>query len=240
MIITIMCIYSLLNYRKKGCVLNLKNKKIIAASMAAAVVLGISIFSIEKKAVTYKPTTNVYVATKQIKAGSTLNSSNCKIEPMQISLISTGDNLTSQDDVAKAKKIAKETIYKGEIINKNRVINKSDPQAVALTLKKDKVEFSINAQMLDNYAGTYREGDMVTIIYTPNATNANPNPQAKVLIPKIKVLGAVDSQGKFLKQGDKDTLASGLSFAGTNEDMKAVAQDQGTGTFKIGRLNPSN
>jgi Flp pilus assembly protein CpaB len=217
----------------------LKNKKIVAVSIIAAAVIGVSIFYIEKKAVTYKPTTNVYIATKQINPGTPLDKSNCKVETIQVSIISTGSNLTPKDNESKTKKIAKETIYKGEIINKNRVINKDDPQAAAITLKKDEVEFSINAQLLDNYAGTYREGDMVTIIYTPNATNTNPNPKSTVLIPQIKVLGAIDSQGKFLKPGDKDALAAGLSFSGTNEDMKAVAQAQSAGTFKIGRLNPN-
>ena len=240
MIFTIICIFSLLNCKKKGCVLQLKDKKIVAISIIAAAVIGISIFYIEKKAVQYKPTTNVYIATKKINAGSPLDKSNCKVEAIQVSMISAGSNLTPKDNALDGKKIAKENIYKGEIVNKNRVINKEDPQATAITLKKGEVEFSINAQLLDNYAGTYREGDMVTIIYTPNATNKNPNPKSKVLIPKIKVLGAIDSQGKFLKPGDKDALAAGLSFSGTNEDMKAVAQAQSSGIFKIGRLNPSN
>lgn len=215
----------------------LKNKKIMAISAVAAVLIGCTIFSIEKKAVTYEPTEKVYVATTNISPGSKLNSKNSKIKNIKIS-DTTSDVLKSSDNITKVRKIVKSSIYKGEYINKNRLVDENDPQAKALKIKADQVEFSINTQLLDNYAGTYREGDLVTLDYTPKSSNSNQNPKTVNLVDKIKVLGAIDSEGKFLKPGDENSLATGISFVGTRKQMLQVANAQDKGTFKIGRLNP--
>jgi Flp pilus assembly protein CpaB len=215
----------------------LKNKNILIISAVATVVLACTIFSLEKKAVTYKPTKQIYVATKKITPGTYINSSNIKLKDVELSDTSSND-LSSKDDIKKSPKIAKSTIYKDERVNKNRIIDDKEPLAKALKLKNDYVEFSINSALLDNYAGTYREGDIVTIDFTPNATNNNPNPKTENIVSKIKVLGAIDSQGKFLSSNDKNSLATGISFEGTKEQMLLVANKQNQGTFKIGRLNP--
>lgn len=214
--------------------LNVKNKKILSISIIATLIVGSSIYYLTKKAATYSNREKVYVAKTTITKGSPIKSSNFKLVDRDASIV-TSDIATQKDKLKDT--VAKETIYDGEMLNMKRVISKTDPLAATLQLKTGDVEFSINVQSLDNYAGTYRAGDVVDIAFTPAPTNQNPTPQADILVKHAKVLGAIDSSGKYLSSGDKNVLATGISFSGSEDDFKNIAERQDRGKFKIAKVN---
>ena len=216
------------------------NKKILGVSILATLVLGSSIFYLQKKAVNYTPKTKVYIAKNTINRGKEISNDSFEIKERPTELV-TKDILTEKEDFNILSKIAKDTIYSGEMINKNRLVDKNDIEASVFKLKKGEVEFSINVQLLDNYAGTYRAGDIVMLAFTPKATKEEPEPKTEILVRNVRALGAINSSGKFLTPEDKNELATGIAFAGTENDFKLIAEKQNSGgKFKIAKINTSN
>lgn len=193
------------------------------------------------------PTTNVLVAKSNIHKGSLLTDSDFKLEEKPITDV-TSDMIKSQSQIE--NKYATQNIYKGDVINSNRL---SDKNGTLPYLASGKVEFSIPLSALNNdtFAGTLRAGDIVELSYTNskgNTTASNSSTSSSIdtssdtsdLPSKLKVVGAVDSQGKFLDQGNNSEVAAAIMFTGSQQDFQNISQKISLGMFKIAKCSIQN
>ena len=76
-------------------------------------------------------------------------------------------------------------------------------------------------------------GDGITHTYV--STKGDPMPITETTGTKVRVLGAVDSQGKFLEPNDKNVLAAAVMFAGDEDTFVKTFKQSSSGYFKIAK-----
>lgn len=213
-----------------------KRKFIILIS---TVVLTITLFSIEtylqRKAVKFTPKTDVVICTTTSKQGKNLSGSSFTLEERPVTDVPSSaiKNLNEIKD-----KVAISTIYKGEILNKNRITSKDDPNYFGTS---GMGRFSIPMAYIDNpvFAGTLRNGDVISIIHTDTPTAQQPIPQTNVQVKQAKVVAAIDNQGKFLQKGD-NVLATEIILEGNQKECVDLTNGQYTGKYKYVQISTGN
>lgn len=210
----------------------MNKKKIIITTAVLAGIVFATLIAAEKKIANSTPEKKIYVAAKDIRQGEFLKASDFIIEEKPISNV-TGDMLTSLNGIT--SKYATQNIYKEEPLNKNTIADKNDSSK--MFLKPGEREFSIPLTKLDNdaFAGTLRRGDIVDISHTGVAVQGDPTPKTELTGRKVRVLGAVDSQGKFLEPGDKNVLAAAVMFAGSEDAFIKTSNQMFSGNFKVAK-----
>lgn len=210
----------------------MNNKKIMITTVLLSCAVFALLITAEKKIVNSSPKKQIYVAAKDIKQGEFLKASDFILEDKQVNNI-TDDMVKSLDGIK--DKYATQDIYKEEPLNKNSIANKNDSSK--MFLKPGEREFSIPLTKLDNdaFAGTLRRGDIVDITHTEVATQGAPVPVTDLTGKSVRVLGAVDSQGKFLEPNDKNVLAAAIMFAGNEDDFVKTSNKSSSGSFKIAK-----
>lgn len=210
----------------------MKRKKILILTTILALITFVILISLEKKLVNANPNIKVIVATKDIKQGEMLKKDYFQQEERSVITV-TSDMIKSFDEID--NKYATENIYKEDTLNKKRIADKNDSSK--MFLKPNEREFSIPLNKLDGdaFAGTLRLGDIVDIAHTEIASQLNPEPKTEITGKEVRILGAVDAQGKLLEPGDKNVIAASVMFAGTEEDFIKTTNDIHTGSFKIAK-----
>ncbi|WP_026883718.1 SAF domain-containing protein [Clostridium akagii] len=217
----------------------MKNYKVrvgVVTAVLAIILMGLSIF-IQRKAVNIKPQIQVYKATKTLKIGDKINSSNC--EPTNIDMTSDSLNyVKSLNDTSNM--IVKEPIYKGEDINKNRLVDKSDNSVYIADSTTRK--FSIPVSYIDDpFSLTFRKGDKVDILFTQIDNGAESKiANTKVEMPNAIVVGAIDENGALINDSDKNKLATAILFQSTTGNIINITQDQYKGKFKFAEVPNNN
>lgn len=216
-----------------------KKKIILMTALISCAVFAV-IIAAERKIVNSTPKKQIYVAAKDIKQGEFLRTSDFILEDKPISNI-TSDMVKSLDGIK--NKYATQDIYKEDPLNKNTISDKNNPSK--MFLKPGEREFSIPLTKLDNdaFAATLRLGDIVDITHTYISGKGDPVPITEVTGTKVRVLGAVDSQGKFLEPNDKNVLAAAVMFAGDEDTFIKTSKESSLGLFKIAKCpiyNESN
>ncbi|MFL0251512.1 Flp pilus assembly protein CpaB [Clostridium neuense] len=208
-----------------------KKRIIITTALLSCAVFAVLIAA-EKKIVNSSPKKQIYVAAKDINQGEFLNASDFILEDKAINNI-TDDMVTSLNGIK--SKYATQNIYKEEPLNKNTIADKNDSSK--MFLKPGEREFSIPLTKLDNdaFAGTLRRGDIVDITHTSVATQGAPVPITELTGKRVRVLGAVDLQGKFLEPNDKNVLAAAIMFAGDEDSFVKTSKESSAGAFKIAK-----
>lgn len=209
-----------------------KKKIIIMTALISCAVFALLMVA-EKKLVNSSPQKQIYVAAKDIKQGEFLNASDFILEDKPVSSI-TEDMVKSLDRIK--NKYATQDIYKEDPLNRNKIADKNDPSK--MFLKSGEREFSIPLTKLDNdaFAATLRRGDVVDITHMYMETKGgNSVPITETTGTKVRVLGAVDSQGKFLEPNDKNVLAAAIMFAGNEDDFIKTSKQSSLGSFKIAK-----
>lgn len=210
----------------------LNRKKILITTAVLAGVVFALLIGAEKKIANSTPKKQIYVAVRNINQGEFLKASDFKIEDKDLGE-ATPDMMTSLGNIK--NEYAAENIYKEEPINKNIIANKNDSSK--MFLKPGEREFSIPLTKLDNdaFAGTLRRGDIVDISHTGVATQGDPTAKTELTGKRVRVLGAVDSQGRFLEPNDKNVLAAAIMFAGTEDAFVKTSNEMYSGSFKIAK-----
>lgn len=210
----------------------MNSKKIMITTALLSCAVFALLITAEKKIVNSSPKKQIYVAAKDIKQGEFLKASDFILEDKQINNI-TDDMVKSLDGIK--NKYATQDIYKEEPLNKNTIANKNDSSK--MFLKPGEREFSIPLTKLDNdaFAGTLRRRDIVDITHTEVAKQGAPVAITEITGKKVRVLGAVDSQGKFLEPNDKNVLAAAIMFAGNEDDFVKTSNKSSSGSFKIAK-----
>jgi len=213
-------------------VIKLNKKKILITTALLSCAVFALLIAAEKKIVNSSPKKQIYVAAKDIKQGEFLNTSDFILEDKPINNI-TEDMVKSLGGIK--SKYATQDIYKEEPLNKNTIADKNDSSK--MFLKPGEREFSIPLTKLDNdaFAATLRRGDIVDITHTYIAGKGDPVPITEVTGTKVRVLGAVDSQGKFLEPNDKNVLAAAIMFAGNEDTFVKTSKQSSLGSFKIAK-----
>lgn len=215
----------------------LNKKKIIIMTALISCAVFALLITAEKKLVNSSPQKQIYVAAKDIKQGEFLRASDFILEDKLINNV-TDDMVKSLDGIK--NKYATQNIYKEEPLNKNTIADKNDSSK--MFLKPGEREFSIPLAKLDSdaFAGTLRRGDVVDISHTGVTTQGDPKPKTELTGKRVRVLGAVDSQGKFLEPSDKNVLAAAVMFAGNEDAFIKTSNQIFSGTFKIAKCPISN
>ncbi|URZ15430.1 Flp pilus assembly protein CpaB [Clostridium felsineum] len=206
-------------------------KTLIGTVFIATALFGTLIY-IEDKAVNKIPKTEVLVATKDINQGNLIKESDFK--KVQYSSSDVNDNdIKNFDDIK--DKYALSNLYKGETINKNRIADKDDNSKIFLKKNEKEISIPINKINGDVFAGTLRKGDVVDIAHTVNNNTQGVENQAQIDGRHVKILGAVDSQGKFLNDNDKNVVAASILIAGSEDEFIKISGHLSSGYFTIAK-----
>lgn len=210
----------------------MNKKKIILITALISCAVFVALIAAEKKIINSSPEKQIYVAAKDIKQGEFLRSSDFILEDKPISNI-TEDMVKSLDGIK--DKYATQNIYKEEPLNKNTIADKNDPSK--MFLKPGEREFSIPLTKLDNdvFLATLRRGDVVDITHTYISGKGESVPITEITGTKVRVLGAVNSQGKFLEPNDKNVLAAAIMFAGDQDTFVKTSKQSALGSFKMAK-----
>lgn len=208
-----------------------RKKLIITTALLSCAIFALLILA-ERKISNAVPQKKVYVAAKDIKQGEFLKANDFIEEEKPLTKV-TEDMVTSLNGIE--NEYATQNIYKEEPLNKNTIADKND--ASKMFLKPGEREFSIPLSKLENdaFAGTLRRGDIVDISHTGVASQGDPVPKTELTGKKVRVLGAVDSEGKFLEPKDKNVLASAIMFAGSEDAFIKTSNEMYSGSFKIAK-----
>ncbi|PJI06578.1 MULTISPECIES: Flp pilus assembly protein CpaB [Clostridium] len=209
---------------------NFRPKVLISTTLIAAVLFGGLIY-IEDKAVNSVPKQKILVATKDIDQGSKLKESD--FVSVDYNLVNVNNNDIKNVSDLRDKYVV-EDIYKGEALNKQRIADKNDNSKIFL--KKNEKEISIPVSKVNNdaFAGTLRKGDVIDITHTVSQSDNSDN-NTEFDMKKAEVIGAVDSQGKFLGSNDKNVLASSIMVRGSQDDFIKISKDLSNGYFSIAK-----
>lgn len=197
-------------------------------SLIITVIVFISLIAVEKTLVKYTPTVKVVYCIKDIKRKEKLNSDNFILKDVPITSVDI-NTVKSMDEIKGM--YAKENIYANEVLNKNRIGSQS--QVESYTLNEGEREMAITFENLaDCVGGTIRKDDKIDIIFTL-INNNNPllcTTQTK--LQGIRVLGAVDSTGKYIDPLDKNTPTVTLIIAAKPEECHIIENLQRYGKIK--------
>lgn len=206
--------------------------KTIIISLIITVVVFISLIAVEKTLVKYTPTVKVVYCIKDIKRKEQLNPDNFILKDVPITSI----DINTVKSINEIKDMyAKENIYANEVLNKNRIGSQSEVESY--TLNEGEREMAITFENLaDCVGGTIRKDDRIDIVFTL-INNSNPllcTTQSK--LQGIRVLGAVDSTGKYIDSFDKNTPAVTLIIAAKPEECLLIENLQRYGKIKALKL----
>ena len=204
--------------------------KVLVSTSLIACVLFSGLIYIEDKAMNKLPKTEVLVATKNINQGTVIKESDFKKIEYSSSNV-TDNDIKNFGDIK--NKYALTNLYKGEALNKNRIANKNDNSKVFLEKNKKEISIPINKVNNDAFAGTLRRGDAIDITHT--SVLQDENTSTEIDIKKAKVIGAVDAQGKFLDDNDKNVLAASIMIEGSQDDFMKISKDLSNGYFTIAK-----
>jgi hypothetical protein len=205
----------------------MKNKiRFIAIFAFLAVALtGLSIF-LQSKLTLSIPKTTVYRAIKSISIGEKLTIAD--LQPIQIDLTQSSSDFIT-DLSQSANMIVKQAIYKGEIVNKNRLISKSDPSYFQ---SDSNHRFSIPTTYIDDpYYSSFKQGDVVDIIFTPSRTN-NGTTASTVVLAQATVIGAIDADGNIVTSAAL-SKATAILFQSSTDNILSISTDKYQGKFSF-------
>lgn len=210
----------------------MKKTKIVILTVLIAVLLFACIVFLEKKLVKTTATVNVVVANQDIQEGELLKKSDFSIAKIPETRV-TEDMVKSTNNLDNCYSI--QNIYKGEELSKNRITDKNDNSKPYL--KPGEVEISIPVSKFESdvFVGTLRRDDRVDISHTAQNNSNSSNIQGSIVGKNVRVIGAVNSQGKFLGVNDNNQVAASVIFAGTEEDFLNISKDMASGTFRIAK-----
>jgi Flp pilus assembly protein CpaB len=195
-----------------------------------AVALSVASILIQSNLTISIPKRVVYQAVNRLNVGDVVKDSDIKSASVEI-IMTTPDMATDKSQVV--GKAVKQTIYAGESINVNRLTEKSDPNYFVGSA--DARRFSIPTSYIDDpYSLTFRQGDVVDIIFVPSNKNGNMAvaPQAQVVMKHVMVVGAIDQNGAMLAKGS-NTLATAIIFESDSANALTITADQYAGKFKF-------
>jgi hypothetical protein len=196
----------------------------IFASLAIALT-ALSIF-LQTKLTLSIPKITVYRAVKSISIGEMLMTAD--LQPIQIDLTQRSSDYIT-DLSQSSNMVAKQVIYKGEIVNRNRLISKSDPSYFQ---SDSNHRFSIPTTYIDDpYYSTFKQGDIVDIIFTPSRTN-NGTTASKVVLTHVTVVGAINADGNIVTSG-ASSKSTAILFQSSTDNILNISADKYQGKFSF-------
>ncbi|MCR3759372.1 hypothetical protein KYB31_10275 [Clostridium felsineum] len=208
--------------------MHFRAKTVIGTTLIAAALFGTLIF-IEDKAINRIPKTAVLVAVKNIDQGTVIKKNDFKEVEYSCNDVNSYD-VKKFNDIKNS--YATENIYKGEILNKNRVDNKNDNSKIFLEKNQKEISVPLAKCNNDTFVGTLRKGDIIDITHTDNTQGSEI--KTEIEGKSIKVIGAVDSEGKILTKDDK-SLASSIMVEGSEENFLKISKDLASGYFSLAK-----
>lgn len=209
-----------------------KTKTVILTVLMAILLFSITVFA-EKKLVKTTATVNVVVANEDIQEGTSLKESDFHTEEKPVTRVT--------DDMVKSLNglngfYSTQNIYKGEDLNKNRIADKDNNSKPYLKSGEVEISIPISKFESDVFVGTLRRDDKVDISHTITKNDSNgTDTDGSIVGKKVRVIGAVNSQGKFLGVNDNNQVATSVIFAGTEEDFLDISKDMASGTFRVAK-----
>ncbi|KHD38170.1 hypothetical protein NL50_01290 [Clostridium acetobutylicum] len=213
-----------MNFRKSNI------KILISTVLMSCAAFGCLIMA-ENKIINSSGKKEVIIASKDIKQGTAIDKSSLKKVEYYRECVNS-DSVTNMEYMG--NKYALENIYKGEVISKKRISDKNDDLKPFLKENEKEISIPLSKFNNDTFIGTLREGDIVDIVHT---SVVNEKAEDEVEAKGLKVIGAVDSQGRFLKEQDKNILAASLVFLGSDEEFIKISKDFSIGYFTIARCS---
>lgn len=206
--------------------------RILIGTAVIACALFIFLIVLEKNMTKPLPKEEIMVAAKDIKRGEEIKTSDLK-------RVECDDKYVNSDMIKSVSgmnsKYALDDIYKGEILNRRKIADKNDNSRIFL--KKDEKEISIPVNKINNdaFAGTLRRGDDIDITHTSVSQDENSNTELDM--KKAEVIGAVDAEGRFLKDNDKNVLASSIMVRGSQDEFLKISRDLSVGYFSVAKCS---
>lgn len=199
-------------------------KKIIVGTVIMTVVLTLLSVGIQKRLINKEIKVTSYRLLSDVKQGDEITSD--MLEEIKL------DSSSNNNDYIKSKSevdgyVVKEKMYKGETINKKRLMNKSDKN---YSLAKGTRKFAIECTYFDDtYSLSVPNGSVVDIMFTE--LDDKKNSTTTVELEKIKVVGKLDSNGKYI---ENDSIkAQAILFESPTGDIVDVTTKQFKGKFKL-------
>lgn len=209
----------------------MKNKvRFIVLWALITVVVTVASIIVQSNLTITTPKINIYKATKQIAIGTPITKADLIAKPIDLK-DNLSDYVTDESEIVGL--VAKQTIYEGEPINKERLISKSDPNYF---VGKDNLRrFSIPTNYIDDpYSLTFRNGDVVDIIFTPLADGTSKAlVSSQVIMKHVTVVGAINDTGVILTEKDKNTLATAILFESDTDTIQQITSNQYKGKYKF-------
>ncbi|PJI10084.1 MULTISPECIES: hypothetical protein [Clostridium] len=206
--------------------------KILIGTAVIACALFSTLIILEKNMTKPLPKKEIIAAAKDIECGEEIKNCDLKIIKCDVKYVSS--DMIESTSMMKSKYALKD-IYKGEILNRRKISDKSDNSRIFL--KKDEKEISIPVNKINNdaFAGTLRKGDVIDITHT--SVLQGENSTTELDMKKAEVVGAVDSEGRFLESSDKNVLASSIMVRGSQDEFLKISRDLSVGYFSVAKCS---
>lgn len=211
---------------------NKSSGKVILLTALITVILSTISISVQKKLGNVDSGMTVYKINKDVETGYEIDKEKDLVEE-KISISEDSTNYIKNRNEVDGQVVIS-TIYKNEKVNKKRLANKNDPGIFMADSELDR-RFSIPVAYIDDqYSLTFREGDIVDIVFTEvNGSGVKANINSEVVLTNARVVGAINSSGKFLSAKDNNELANSIVFESTTDQILNVSEKQYQGKFKF-------
>lgn len=182
------------------------------------------------------PTTTVFVATRPLKYGETLNKEDVREVKWPQNAVPEGSYQTIEaifPDTNKKNRVVLRAMEKDEAILAVKVTEPGEDAGITSRLKRGMRAFAIKVDVASGVSGFLRPGDRVDVYWTGNLRGAVEGASGEVtrlIQANIQLIAVDQSAGGDL---DEATIARTVTVAALPEQVAALAQAQTTGRLSL-------
>ncbi|WP_146344445.1 Flp pilus assembly protein CpaB [Falsiphaeobacter marinintestinus] len=182
------------------------------------------------------PTTTVFVATRALKYGETLNKDDVRQVRWPVNAIPEGafeELVALFPEDAKKNRVVLRAMELDEAVLAIKVTEPGEDAGITSRLERGMRAFAIKVDVASGVSGFLRPGDKVDVYWTGNMRTAVENGRGEVtrlIQANIQLIAVDQSAGGDL---DRATIARTVTVAALPEQVAALAQAQTTGRLSL-------